>query len=789
MVGDVKQSIYKFRMARPELFMEKYDTYSMEESKYQRIDLHKNFRSRSVVLNTVNEIFEVIMKRSLGNVEYDKDAALYLGNESFPESDRSSKTTELLLYCPETAEEEGASKEEDAVTATKVELEARMVAARIKELVDGENGLQVVDKKSGELRTCGYGDIAILLRSMSGYSDVYLETLKNLGIPVYTDTRTGYFSTFEIRTILQLLKVLDNPRQEIPLTAVMRSMIGGFTAEAMAVIRSRYPDCPWYEAVEAYSGLYEYEDAERNGVQVELSRRLDAFCKKIEKMREKVIYTPIHLLLEEIYEETGFYEYVSVMPNGAQRKDNLDMLVQKALDMEAAQMSTLFHFNRYIEKLHKYEVDFGEAVGTATTGNAVRIMSIHKSKGLEFPVVFVGAMGKGFNNQDSMSKLVLHLDLGIGADLIDYEKRTKVKSLIKNVIAKQNVLENMGEELRVLYVALTRAKEKLIMAGVVDKLETIDGWHLQNGQMDYFTRVNAKNYLDWVAPVVLESASGEFEMRQYTLSNLVQYEMKEQIKAAVKMGQLTSWNPGRHFHEGLQQKINERERFLYKYEKEKEIKSKMTVSELKHSAMELLEQEEMGELKFQAESEPNEVPLPVFMKEEETISGASRGTLYHKVFEKLQIDQVNRLEDVTEELNRLVCCGFLTEEEKLIIKPDKIYEFTKSELGKRMEKAKQQNRLWREQPFVIGISAKQIKEEWDSEEFVLVQGIIDAYFEEEGQLVIVDYKTDRVSTSEQLAKKYAEQLKYYKRALEQLTGKKVKEQILYSVYLDKQVVL
>ena len=789
MVGDVKQSIYKFRMARPELFMEKYDTYSMEESKYQRIDLHKNFRSRSVVLNTVNEIFEVIMKRSLGNVEYDKDAALYLGNESFPESDRSSKTTELLLYCPETAEEEGASKEEDAVTATKVELEARMVAARIKELVDGENGLQVVDKKSGELRTCGYGDIAILLRSMSGYSDVYLETLKNLGIPVYTDTRTGYFSTFEIRTILQLLKVLDNPRQEIPLTAVMRSMIGGFTAEAMAVIRSRYPDCPWYEAVEAYSGLYEYEDAERNGVQVELSRRLDAFCKKIEKMREKVIYTPIHLLLEEIYEETGFYEYVSVMPNGAQRKDNLDMLVQKALDMEAAQMSTLFHFNRYIEKLHKYEVDFGEAVGTATTGNAVRIMSIHKSKGLEFPVVFVGAMGKGFNNQDSMSKLVLHLDLGIGADLIDYEKRTKVKSLIKNVIAKQNVLENMGEELRVLYVALTRAKEKLIMAGVVDKLETIDGWHLQNGQMDYFTRVNAKNYLDWVAPVVLESASGEFEMRQYTLSNLVQYEMKEQIKAAVKMGQLTSWNPGRHFHEGLQQKINERESFLYKYEKEKEIKSKMTVSELKHSAMELLEQEEMGELKFQAESEPNEVPLPVFMKEEETISGASRGTLYHKVFEKLQIDQVNRLEDVTEELNRLVCCGFLTEEEKLIIKPDKIYEFTKSELGKRMEKAKQQNRLWREQPFVIGISAKQIKEEWDSEEFVLVQGIIDAYFEEEGQLVIVDYKTDRVSTSEQLAKKYAEQLKYYKRALEQLTGKKVKEQILYSVYLDKQVVL
>ena len=313
--------------------------YSMEESKYQRIDLHKNFRSRSVVLNTVNEIFEVIMKRSLGNVEYDKDAALYLGNESFPESDRSSKTTELLLYCPETAEEEGASKEEDAVTATKVELEARMVAARIKELVDGETGLQVVDKKSGELRTCGYGDIAILLRSMSGYSDVYLETLKNLGIPVYTDTRTGYFSTFEIRTILQLLKVLDNPRQEIPLTAVMRSMIGGFTAEAMAVIRSRYPDCPWYEAVEAYSGLYEYEDAERNGVQVELSRRLDAFCKKIEKMREKVIYTPIHLLLEEIYEETGFYEYVSVMPNGAQRKDNLDMLVQKALDMEAAQMS------------------------------------------------------------------------------------------------------------------------------------------------------------------------------------------------------------------------------------------------------------------------------------------------------------------------------------------------------------------------------------------------------------------------------------------------------------------
>lgn len=799
MVGDVKQSIYKFRMARPELFMEKFDTYALEKDQpNRRIDLGKNFRSRSIVLDSVNAIFELIMQRSLGKVAYDENARLYLGNESFAESAYTSKKTELLLF-----DKEADEREESLVSD--VEWEARMVGMRIKELIFGEHPLEVMDKATGLLRPCRFGDMAILLRSVEGRSDIYLEVLQNMGIPAFTETRTGYFSTFEIRTMLQLLKVLDNPRQDIPLAAVMRSMFGNFSGEEMAILRQRYPNCDLLEAVEAYGGLQSYAQVEEKAdIDLGLSKKADAFMQLLDRLREKVPITPIHQLLEEIYEETGFYDYVSVLPNGAQRRDNLDMLVQKALDMEASNMSTLFHYNRYIEKLHKYEVDFGEAVSTETSMDAVNIMSIHKSKGLEFPIVFVGAMSKNFNNRDVQSKLLLNLDLGVAADLMNPDKRIKMPTLLKRIMAKQNTLENLGEELRVLYVALTRAKEKLIMAGVLNahkelekaKLSKVVCEEIQAGicqekiqeEMDYLTRVSAKSYLDWVAPVVVDGEKKDyFSLRLVSAKELVVEEVKEQMKAQLKKNQLLQWNTKTSYEEDLSACLEKMEAYTYPFAHEREIKSKLSVSELKHLAMEKLLTEEMGEPIF--EKEEKEVPMPAFLQEEQEMTGANYGTIYHKVFEKMHFMEGKEEAGVEKELLRMVASGFLTEEEKNVIHKKDFVAFANASLGLRMEKAQENRRLWREQPFVIGIPAKQVKAEWDSDSLVLVQGIIDAYFEEDGEIVLVDYKTDQVKNGQELVDRYAEQLRYYQKALEQLTGKRVKEKILYAVRLGEEVLV
>ena len=864
MVGDVKQSIYKFRMAKPELFMEKYDTYTLEDSLYQRIDLHKHFRSRGIVLDSVNEIFQAIMKKSMGKVEYDESVYLNLGNLSFPEGERSAKHAELLLYTGETLAVSDATEEDfDEDTSgshgmpsdeelSNVEIEARMVLKRIKELTNPDTGLMVADKKTNELRTCGYGDIAILLRTMSGWSDTYLEVLKNAGVPVYTDTRTGYFVAYEVRTILEFLKVLDNPRQDIPLAAVLRSVLGEFSGEELARMRSRYSNMPLIDTVECFAAIHElageavtvFKHATEKNVStddlatgehgtshkmesgketisgntelsrsitkedIELSKKADLFLKRVEEFRKRVPYTSIHQLLEEIYEETGFYDYVSVMPNGGQRRDNLDMLVQKALALEATNKSTLFHFNRYIEKLHKYEVDFGEALGAESTDQAVRIMSIHKSKGLEFPVVIVGGMAKQFNQQDTKSKVVMHLDAGIGADVIDLNLRTKQKSLLKRAIGQISILENLGEEQRVLYVALTRAREKLIMAGMAPKPEDMEQWHLADGEMDYFTKTKAKNYLDWVGPVIASSDSGRFVVKTYGTEDLIVEEMKEQLKSAAKELQFRQWDLETEYDKEMREMLQKQQEFSYAFEHEKSIKSKMSVSELKHIAMEKLlaeDDEELsvrlmdevkvkektsGTLKKEAENVKisecekdtliyEEIPLPDFLKEKEEIRGAHRGTVYHTVFDKLNLQQILSDEDISQELDRMVANYYLTTEEAKVVYRRDILAFAQSDVGQRIKKADAKNRVWREQPFVIGIPAREVKTEWDSDERILVQGIIDVYFEEEDGIVLLDYKTDKAKDGKHLADMYREQLKYYAMAIEQMTGKKVKEQILF----------
>lgn len=862
MVGDVKQSIYKFRMARPELFMEKYNNYTVGEGSYRRIDLSKNFRSRAIVLESVNQIFEKLMEKSLGNIDYDESAALYVGNTGFPDNKKVSKSTEMLLC---TADEQEGEQEKELVEEIQElnnkELEARMVAKRIRELVSGE--LQVQDKKTGELRNANFGDMVILLRTMSGWSETFLEILSAEGIPTYTDTQSGYFSAYEIRTILQYLKVIDNPRQDIPLAAVLRSSIGGFNSKELAMIRqmAKYrkmqvddeikeednkksdkkknekwvPLC-FYESLIEFIKLTQQEASneiiEQNGwheekkeveaetnqegkelrkeIEIseeikELGKRVNQFLDNLNRYREMVSYLSICELLEKIYEETGYYDYVSVMPNGNQRKNNLDLLVQKAIDFEATSLSSLFHFNRYIEKLHKYEVDFGEAPGTDVSDNAVRIMSIHKSKGLEFPVVFVSGMGKQFNNQDSKSKLVLDMDLGLGPDYVEskitklgefkeQKVRMKVPSLIKKVIQKRITLENLGEELRVLYVALTRPKEKLIMTGFCENMEKqIESWQEKlsgvEKVLDYFSRTAAKNYLDWVMPVILNDNKNQFVLQTYSLKDLVFEEAKNQLVSMGKQAELVEWDIEKDYYQIVRERLEERNTFSYPYENERTIKSKLTVSELKKMLYVKEEEDQQGLKEYAEEVEElsEEAPIPEFLKEKEEIKGADRGTLYHKLMECLSLNKIKNQQDIEKQIEELTAKGIFTEEEVKVFNKKDILSFGESSLGKRMALAEEKNKLWREAPFVIGLPAREVKQEWQSDELILVQGMIDAYFEEDEALVLMDYKTDKVRSAKELTERYHSQLEYYQKALEQITGKRVKEKIIYSFWLNQEI--
>lgn len=432
MVGDVKQSIYRFRLSRPELFMEKYETYGIEaDGPKRRIDLHKNFRSRREVLDAVNYLFYQIMTKALGRVEYDEQAALYVGARF---EEKPGFDTEVLLI------EEGDSLESK-------ELEARAVAARIKEL---KAGMVIFDKESGTCRSVAYRDIVILLRSLKGWTDIFSNVLNEEGIPTFCGTKEGYFQTREISLLLDYLKILDNEKQDLPLTAVLASCFGGLTSEELARIRCAYPQGPFYQAAMDYAR--ERKDP-----------KLCAFFAQVHAFRKQVPYTAIHELLETIVSVTGYRDYVLALPGGVQRRANLDMLIEKAKAYESTSYKGLFHFLRYVEQLRKYQVDYGEANTSDEMGDAVRLMSIHKSKGLEFPVVIVAGMGKRFNTQDIHSQMVIHQDLGIGVDAVYLKERMQAPTFLKKMIQNETRLENLGEELRVLYVALTRAKEKLIL--------------------------------------------------------------------------------------------------------------------------------------------------------------------------------------------------------------------------------------------------------------------------------------------------------------------------------------
>lgn len=827
MVGDVKQSIYKFRLARPELFLEKYDTYQ-ETGDLCRIDLAKNFRSRIQVVDAVNDVFSRIMSREIGGIAYDDKAALY-PEAVYPAQEDPAYGSELLLIRkPEKGEREESGIGEQHAEGAGVlvdydnvrQLEALAIAARIKQL---KGSMQVMEKSTGELRPVRYSDMVILLRTTSGWDEEFKKILEQQGIPVYITSKTGYFGALEVQELLQFLRVLDNPRQDIPLFGVMQSVFGGFTQEEIAQIRSggeghSRKRMTLYEALKevAQSGRTveegeEISAGESAGEEAELSQKADTFLQRIGHYRDLTPFTSIRDLLQRILDDYDYLNYVTALPAGSKRRANVEMLLTKASAFEKTSYFGLFHFIRYMEQLEKYDVDYGEADTLDENADVVRIMSIHKSKGLEFPVVFVSGLSKRFNMQDANQSLIVDMDLGVAVDYVDSVRRIKNKTLRRAVLSAKMKEDNLAEELRVLYVALTRAREKLILTAVLDKAD--EKWELaqMTGQerLTYLDFCEAGSYMDFLLPILPQTGIAVKTLRT---EDLAVEELREQLRMGDRREQLRLIACGETTltgdpEENERKLMYLRERFAYQYPHPglQKLYTKTTVSELKIAAM-----AEKDEAAFHTFEEKEVVPyIPGFRREQEKVSGAVRGNAFHRTMELLDFTYLftesglftgcpnnyeeyrrgldkNRLQNRLEEfLQRETISLRLTEEYAKAVSLPKILNFLEQELAYRMWRAQEQGLLYREQPFVLGIDAKRLDPDLPEGEKVLIQGIIDVFFIEDGEIVLLDYKTDVIDSLEALWNRYNVQIQYYEEALTKLMQMPVKERILYSFYLEK----
>ena len=842
MVGDVKQSIYKFRQARPELFMEKYETYTETDSAYQKVDLHQNFRSRREVLETANFFFGQLMEKKLGGITYDDAAALVPGRE-FPagaeheEAERGSRDyrTELLFF--DTAKAKELDPELEAYSGR--ELEAKLLIGKIRELTDPETGLWITDREHGGERIASYGDITVLLRTVEGWAETFVDQFMEAGIPAYAQTQTGYFSAKEVCTLLNLLKILDNPMQDIPLAAVLTSPIGAFTPEELAKMKAAFnrditePDSRGlYGALRYYAGEREDtpEEAQnqdsdkpqsdgqsRNGKtggqleDSELRAKAAGFLNLLRDFREKAVYLRLHQLLRYILETTGYGRILAAMPGGKIRTANVEMLMKRAIDYEATSYHGVFQFVRYIEKLRKYEVDFGEASPVGEGEDAVRITSIHKSKGLEYPIVILAGTGKRFNQKDSEGQVMLHPELGIGAEYMDPETRLRAPTVARQVLKTRLRLDNLGEELRVLYVAMTRAEEKLIITGtdhlLGSKLTKWQSLLFEQEQALPFQAVSAgTSYLEWLLMAMLRSRAYDtvyeyletdtpvhhsltaeavpLTLRFGTTEELVRDEVGRQTENRFLKEQLLHWKkPAGQAEQAAKQLA-----WQYPHQAAVGAPRKFSVSELKTEHM-----EELSVELTPASEQEAEALVPRFLEETEGLTGAARGTAYHRLMELLPFTAGSSTGEIRAAVEALERRGLLPEHTAEQINLGRISHFLKTSIGRRMTEGEKTGTLKKEQQFVMGIPAEELGEEYKalSGETVLIQGIIDAWFEEPDGLVIVDYKTDRVKELEdpegELIRRYQVQLDYYARALHAATGKPVKQRYLYSFSLGKEI--
>ncbi len=779
MVGDVKQSIYKFRQAMPELFLSKYDTYKKKEEKGEnddlKIQLFKNFRSKKNVLDFTNIIFQDIMSNQLGDILYDKEEYLNLG-ANYPEINQNQKT-EIHIIQTEEQINKDENNEEVEEHIEDIELEARFVANKIKELI--KNKFQVYDRKKEKYRDIEYKDAVILLRATSKSAPIFEQELLNLGLPVFSDSSQEYLDSIEIQTIMSLLKIIDNPIQDIPLVTVLRSPIGKFTDDELIQIRLS----------DKKDNFYTCMQKAKISVNSELSNKIEQFLNNLDNWRKEQEYLALDELIWKIYSDTGYYNYVSLMPNGMLRQANLRMLFERAKQYETASFKGLYNFIHFIEKIHLSSGDLGAAKIIGENENVVRIMSIHKSKGLEFPVVFLSSTGKQFNLMDLNESILLHQEMGIGVKYIDYEKQIQYDTLSKAAIRNKILTETLSEEMRILYVALTRAKEKLYITGIqkdYDKVKEKMMGQIEQYPLNDENKINPillkkyKKYLDWIMLVYMyekENITDIAELHIHNKSDLMKSLEKSNDEDVDVIGLLNNHNlndPSVKFKniEYIQNVIESK----YKYEESIAIPTKTSVTELKELANE-----------NNSKSLYEKFQIPNFMKneEQEKLTGARKGTLLHLCMQKLEIGKDYELSDIKELVNNLKDREIITQLEAENININAILKFTKSNIWEELKNAKE---VHREEPFYMTIPAKEIYKK-DVEEKILVQGVIDLYYiDKNNNLVLLDYKTDYLENgAEELIQKYDSQLQLYKKALEDALNRKVDKIYIYSTYLGKEI--
>ena len=768
MVGDVKQSIYKFRQARPKLFLDKYDSYKLEpvDGEDRKIQLFKNFRSRSNILDFTNLVFEDIMSRELGNIEYNQDEYLNLGANFETIQNQDYKTElEILDLSEENDDIWKTDEEETEEEQEKVEdvvLEARFVARKIKELIDDK--YQIIDKKTGR-RDIQYKDIAILLRTSSGVANVYEKEISELEIPVYSDSSSQYLQSVEIETIMSLLRIINNPMQDIPLVTVMRSPIGNFTDNELIEIRMADRNSSFYEAL-LKSDL---EKAHR-------------FLALLKELREDEEYMTLDEWIWNIYTKTGYMNYVNLMPNGALRVSNLRMLFERAKQYEEASFKGLYNFINFIDKIKFNQEDLKAAKIIGENENVVRIMTIHKSKGLEFPVVILAGVGKQFNFRDLNGKILLDQDLGMGPQYIDSDRYIEFKTLAKKALAIKAKNEAISEEMRILYVALTRAKEKLIIVGrqkdvnkkMSEKQKLLEIYStIDDNKINPYLLQKYKTYLDWLELIYLKEGVANTK-------NLFTVNINKREKTSVKIenevediSEKIIEESNKNNDEQEKEKIKEILNWQYKHQSIEGIPTKTSVSKLK----------EEREQEIQITQEPKFINEEVKTK----LTGAQKGTLIHLCLQKMRETEEYNLEKITELIEGLKDKEIITEIEAQNIDKEKLLEYTNSQLWTELKQAKE---IHKEHPFYINIKASRIYNQINKEddEDILVQGVIDLFFiDKDDKLILVDYKTDYVQHENELVEKYKGQLDLYKEALEQSLDKKVDKMCIYSVYLNKLI--
>ena len=741
MVGDMKQSIYRFRRSDPMIFKKKSDSFLNEDGAADRkIVLSKNFRSRKEVLDSVNDVFECIMSEAVGDVCYDSEQRLNNGNTTY----KDANGERCGGYISECYLLEGQGEEEDEESVEKNEIEARFIARKISELK--KSGFLVRDGDA--YRQIRNRDITILMSSYKNVSDIYISALNKEGIECFAQTG-GYFERNEVKMVMSIIRIIQNPYQDIPLLAFLRSPVFRFSDGELAGLRKK-SDGAIYSCVKAA--------AEESG---ELAEKCAAFLSTLGKWRDYTRFMDCARLLWTLYEETGIYAFVGALHGGEEAQANLRLLFERAKQYEASGYKGLFHFVRYIEKLEQREEDLSAAKLVGEGHDVVRIMTIHKSKGLEFPVVFLAGGCKKFNIKSK--KILMHKELGFGLEEVNPEENYSMETAAKKAVGIAERGESISEEERKLYVAMTRAKEKLIVTGVTDAVRNNiekceERWKSiiseNDGKMPAESVCSAVGFMDWVASTAMRKKENwRYEAVPYEpyFPDYDEEEDNSEEKGTIQI-----------------------EDFEYPHPILGAVPTKISVTALKNAENELDISKGDAELS----------EMPEFLKEKHEISAAERGTAIHYVMQKIIPPAAPSGAYVSAFIKTMTEKGELSEELARAVDISKITAFYKSELGERLLKSK---KAVREAAFETQIPLSSFENYKNSEETILLQGIIDCYFEEEDGIVLIDYKSDYYKSAEEIAEKYASQLKLYRYAIEKITGKRVKEAYIYAFFGNEAI--